>query len=97
MTDVLTNPAAATAGEAHDHGPAARAARRKEILNWIAVHSLGIAAALFFVLPFVFVFLTSVMSDQQTLTSDLWPKVWDWDNYTTVWRTPGFAGIPRSR
>ncbi|MEU7738422.1 carbohydrate ABC transporter permease, partial [Streptomyces griseus] len=35
--------------------PAARTARRKALLHWIAVHSLGIAAALFFVLPFVFV------------------------------------------
>ena len=30
----------------------------------------AIAVGLFFVLPFVFVFLTSVMSDQQALTSD---------------------------
>ena len=32
--------------------------RRKEMLQWVAVHSLAIAAALFFVLPIVFVFLT---------------------------------------
>lgn len=69
---------------------AGRAARRKALLHWIAVHSLGIAAALFFVLPFVFVVLTSLMSDQQALTRDLVPATWEWDNYTRVLDTPGF-------
>jgi len=54
------------------------------------VHSLAIAAALFFVLPILFVFLTSVMSDQQALTGTLWPRSWHWGNYMEVWRTPGF-------
>jgi multiple sugar transport system permease protein len=64
--------------------------RRKEMLQWVAVHSLAIAAALFFVLPILFVFLTSLMSDQQALTSTLWPRSWHWGNYMEVWRTPGF-------
>lgn len=67
---------------------ARRAAARKAALHWIAVHALGIAAALFFVLPFVFVFLTAVMSDSQALTRDLWPRTWEWGNFTTVWDTP---------
>lgn len=71
-------------------GAAERTARRKALLHWIAVHSLGIAAALFFVLPFVFVLLTSLMSDQQALTRDLTPNTWHWDNYVRVFRTPGF-------
>lgn len=54
------------------------------------MHALGIAAALFFVLPFVFVFLTAVMSDNQALTRDLWPRTWEWGNFGTVWDTPGF-------
>ncbi|MFC8826713.1 carbohydrate ABC transporter permease [Streptomyces sp. NPDC057137] len=70
--------------------PAARTARRKAVLHWIAVHSLGVAAALFFVLPFVFLFLTSVMSDQQALTRDLTPNSWEWGNYAKVFDTPGF-------
>ncbi|MEW1907902.1 carbohydrate ABC transporter permease [Kitasatospora sp. NPDC085895] len=69
---------------------AARTARRRAALEWIAVHSLAIAAALFFLLPFVFVLLTSVMSDRQALTSDMWPTSWHWENYAQVWRTPGF-------
>ncbi len=54
------------------------------------MHSLGVAAALFFLLPFVFVVLTSLMSDQQALTRDLWPRDWEFGNYLTVWDTPGF-------
>ncbi|NWF28387.1 carbohydrate ABC transporter permease [Streptomyces sp. PKU-EA00015] len=79
-------PAAVTAA-----GTAARrTARRRAALGWVAVHALGIAAALFFVLPFVFVFLTAVMSDDQALTRDLWPRTWEWGNFATVWNTPGF-------
>ncbi|GAB2954461.1 carbohydrate ABC transporter permease [Streptomyces pseudoechinosporeus] len=70
--------------------PAARTARRKALLHWIAVHCLGIAAALFFIMPFVFILLTSLMDDQQTLTSALWPRSWNWDNYANVWNAPGF-------
>ncbi|MGW2060709.1 carbohydrate ABC transporter permease [Streptomyces sp. NPDC001937] len=70
--------------------PAERVARRKALLNWIAVHTVGVAAALFFVLPFVFLFLTSVMSDQQALTRDLWPHPFEWSNYRRVFHTPGF-------
>ncbi|MGW0699275.1 carbohydrate ABC transporter permease [Streptomyces sp. NPDC002867] len=69
---------------------ARRTARRRAALEWVAVHALGIAAALFFVLPFVFVFLTAVMSDDQALTRDLWPRTWEWGNFATVWNTPGF-------
>ncbi|MET9425184.1 carbohydrate ABC transporter permease [Streptomyces sp. NPDC006540] len=69
---------------------ARRPARRRATLEWIAVHSLAIAAALFFLLPFVFVFLTAVMSDDQALTRDLWPHTWEWGNFATVWNTPGF-------
>jgi multiple sugar transport system permease protein len=64
--------------------------RRKEVLEWIGLHSLAVAAALFFVLPFVFVFLTALMSDQQALTRNLWPNTWEWHNIATVWNTPGF-------
>ncbi len=64
--------------------------RRHAALEWIAVHALAVAAALFFVLPFVFVSLTAVMTDQQALTRDLWPSTWQWHNIVTVWTTPGF-------
>ncbi len=69
---------------------ARRTARRKRALNWIAVHALGIAAAAFFILPFVFVLLTALMSDNQALTRDLWPHPFVWSNFKTVWNAPGF-------
>ena len=61
------------------------------MLEWVATHAVAVALALLFVLPFFFVFLTSVMSDQQTLTKDLWPQTWQWHNYVDVWHTGGFA------
>ncbi len=69
---------------------AAKVARRRAALHWVAMHSMAIAAALFFLLPFVFVFLTSVMTDRQALTTDFWPHQWQWGNYAKVWETPGF-------
>lgn len=88
----LGAPAPTSAAErtAPSRGPAAARARRKRILHWIAVHSVAIAVALLFVLPFVFVFLTSVMSDSQAMSGDLWPDSWHWENYKAVFETPGF-------
>ncbi|MFG3366615.1 carbohydrate ABC transporter permease [Streptomyces sp. NPDC048156] len=93
MTTTTLRPAPAAASEATlDRGPAAARARRKRILNWIAVHSIAIAVALLFILPFVFVFLTSVMSDSQAMSGDLWPDSWHWENYKAVFETDGFLG-----
>lgn len=82
-TPALAKPVGSTR-----HGDAVRAARRRAALHWVAVHSMALAAALFFLLPFVFVFLTSVMTDRQALTSDFWPQHWQWSNYAKVWQTP---------
>ncbi|MBY8886521.1 carbohydrate ABC transporter permease [Streptomyces sp. PTM05] len=89
MTDVLKAPAPASA-PASRRGTDARTARRRAALEWVAIHSLGVAAALFFVLPFVFVLLTSLMSDNQALTRSLWPHPFEWHNYVTVFHTAGF-------
>ncbi|MER5492176.1 carbohydrate ABC transporter permease [Streptomyces sp. NPDC002454] len=88
--DARPNPVAPRPAADGPLTPAARTARRRAVLHWIAVHSLGVAAALFFLLPFVFVVLTSLMNDQQALTRDLWPREWAFGNYLTVWDTPGF-------
>ncbi|MER7819000.1 carbohydrate ABC transporter permease [Streptomyces sp. NPDC096153] len=90
MTTTL-DPAPSPVRPARGGGSAARrGARRRATLEWIAVHSLALAAALFFLLPFVFVFLTAVMSDDQALTRELWPRTWEWGNFAAVWNTPGF-------
>jgi multiple sugar transport system permease protein len=71
--------------------PRPAAYRRRLALEWVALHAFAVAAALFFLLPFVFVALTSLMSDQQTLTRNLWPGTWEWRNFADVWHTAGFA------
>ncbi|WP_042402592.1 carbohydrate ABC transporter permease [Streptacidiphilus carbonis] len=68
-----------------------RRAKRQKRLEWIAVHSVAIALALIFILPFVFLFLTSVMTDSQALTTNFWPQHWVWSNYRTVFNVPGFG------
>jgi multiple sugar transport system permease protein len=65
--------------------------RPRFTLEWIALHALGIALALLFLLPFVFIGLTALMSDEQTLTRDLWPQTWQWHNLVETWQTPGFG------
>ncbi|RVU24268.1 carbohydrate ABC transporter permease [Streptomyces antnestii] len=89
MTSTTLSPVP-TAAPARVSGPAAARARRKRVLHWIAVHCVAIAVALLFVLPFVFVFLTSVMSDSQAMSGDLWPHAWHWENYKAVFATDGF-------
>ncbi|MCI2423705.1 carbohydrate ABC transporter permease [Saccharopolyspora sp. K220] len=61
-------------------------------LYWVAVHSIGIALGVMFLLPLVFVFLTATMSDQQALTANLWPQEWHWENFGEV-----FAEAPMLR
>ena len=65
--------------------------RRRRLLEWVAVHSFAVALGLLFVLPFVFVMLTAVMTDQQSLTREYWPQPFAWHNLVDVWHTPGFT------
>ncbi|WP_440066213.1 carbohydrate ABC transporter permease [Streptosporangium sp. OZ121] len=64
--------------------PAARGPRGRAILYWIATHALAVALSLMFVGPLVFVALTAVMSNDQALTGDLWPRTWNWANFADV-------------
>ncbi|CAM5626670.1 hypothetical protein STENM327S_02322 [Streptomyces tendae] len=75
-----------------------RTARRRVLLHSIAVHSLGVAAALFFALPFVFVVLTSLMSDQQALhRAATCGRTWEWGNYRAVLGPPASSPGGRTR
>jgi multiple sugar transport system permease protein len=65
--------------------------RTRSRLEWVGVHTFAVAAALFFVLPFVFVALTALMTDEQSLTRQLWPNPFQWHNLADVWSTPGFG------
>ena len=61
-----------------------RAVRRRRLLVSIADHSLLIAAAVIFAAPVVFIGLTSLMTNDQALSSRLWPEPFRWENYVDV-------------
>lgn len=87
MGSVVTAPV--TVPHEAANAPARRRPRRSR-LEWVAVHSIALGLALLFVLPIVFVVLTSLMTDRQALTSDLWPHTWRFQNYVDVFRADGF-------
>lgn len=76
-TTVAVRRAAATPARP----PVARRERRRRRLYWIATHAVAIALAIMFLAPMVFMFLTSVMSNDETLTGGLWPHGWHWENF----------------
>ncbi|MEV5749222.1 carbohydrate ABC transporter permease [Actinoallomurus sp. NPDC052308] len=61
--------------------PAAAGGRGRRFLYWTATHAIAIALAIMFLAPLVFMFLTAVMSANQTLTGALWPSSWHWENF----------------
>jgi multiple sugar transport system permease protein len=63
------------------------AVRRKRLLISIADHSLLIAVSIMFLAPFVFIVLTSLMTNEQALSSRLWPSPFRWANFTDVFHT----------
>jgi multiple sugar transport system permease protein len=52
----------------------------------VADHSLLIAVAIMFLAPFGFIALTSLMTNEQALSSHLWPSPFRWHNYIDVFR-----------
>lgn len=63
-----------------------RSVRRRRFLLAVADHSLLIAAAVAFVAPVVFVVLTSLMTNKQALSAELWPQPFRWENFLDVFR-----------
>jgi multiple sugar transport system permease protein len=69
----------------------AQPARRGTMVRepWLVVvarNSVAIAAAVIFLLPFVFVILMSFMTSDQALTSNLWPTSWHPENFLDIFR-----------
>lgn len=54
------------------------------MLIGVANHALAISVAVMFLTPFIFILLTALMTRQQALTSDLWPKPFQWGNFAEV-------------
>ena len=61
-----------------------RSVRRRRFLVAVADHSILIALAIMFLAPFVFIALTAVMSDEQALSSNIWPHPFEWHNFVKV-------------
>ncbi|HEY3465260.1 MAG TPA: carbohydrate ABC transporter permease [Amycolatopsis sp.] len=55
-------------------------------LSFIALHSVGIAMGVIFMLPILFVFLTAVMASDQAMTASLWPSEWHFENFVKVFQ-----------
>ena len=66
--------------------------RRKRFLLAVAQHSVLIAIAVAFLAPFVFIVLTSLMTTNQALSSDLWPHPFRLQNFADV-----FSKAPLAR
>jgi multiple sugar transport system permease protein len=64
--------------------PLPRATRQRRALLMVANHAVLIAFSLAFLAPFVFMLLTSLMTDQQALSPRLWPNPFQWSNFVTV-------------
>src|SRR5256714_8986179 len=60
------------------------AVRRQRFLVAVANHSLLIAAAIAFLAPFAFILLTALMTNDQALSSHLWPHPFRWQHFVDV-------------
>ncbi|WP_199441096.1 carbohydrate ABC transporter permease [Umezawaea beigongshangensis] len=75
MTETLPAPPAPAGA------PQRRSRDARGVLDWVALHSIGLALGLMFALPVLFVLLTAVMGDDEAFTSALWPSEWHWENF----------------
>jgi multiple sugar transport system permease protein len=64
--------------------PLPPAERRRRMLSSVATHSMLIVASLMFLLPFVFIVTTALMTDDQSLTRAIWPRPFQWGNFANV-------------
>jgi multiple sugar transport system permease protein len=63
--------------------PPARVRRRRFLIG-VANNSLLIAASIAFLLPFFFILMTSLMTNDQALSPRIWPHPFAWHNYVDV-------------
>jgi len=77
-------PAGAAAPPAQAARRPPRSVRRKRLLIAVADHSILIALAIIFLAPFVFIVLTSLMTTDQALSTNLWPDPLHLRNYSDV-------------
>ena len=61
-----------------------RAVRRKRFLIAVADHAVLIGLAIAFLAPFLFIVLTALMTNDQALSSRLWPQPFHFSNFRDV-------------
>jgi multiple sugar transport system permease protein len=66
------------------------AVRRRRFLVGVANHSLLIFCAVLFLAPFVFIALTALMTNDQALSTHLWPHPFRWSNFADVFSKSPF-------
>jgi len=67
-------------------------AKRFRLLHAVGDHVLLVFVAAIFMLPMVFIILTSLMTDAQSLSPTIWPNPFVWRNYLTI-----FTEVPLLR
>jgi multiple sugar transport system permease protein len=58
--------------------------RRRRAIVFVADHAILVALAVAFLAPFAFMVLTALMTNDQALSSRLWPHPFSWSNLTDV-------------
>ena len=80
-----------SASPAVPHRPVPPAVRRRRMLMSVANHSVAIALSIAFLLPFVFILATALMTNQQALSPNVWPHPFVWSNFRTVFHSFPFV------
>jgi multiple sugar transport system permease protein len=70
--------------------PVPKAIRRRRFLMSVADHSMLIALSAIFLVPLIFMVLTSLMTDNQAITPEIWPQPFQPKNYQDVFHTIPF-------
>jgi multiple sugar transport system permease protein len=60
------------------------AVRRRRLLMTVANHSVAIALAIMFLVPFAFIVSTALMTNQQMGSLSVWPSPFRWSNFTDL-------------
>jgi multiple sugar transport system permease protein len=85
-TDAVRGLAAATEIEPR---PLPVRVKRQRMLSSVADHTMLILFSAIFLLPMLFILFTSLMTDAQSLSPEVWPRPFQWGNYVQI-----FSEVP---
>lgn len=86
MTAIIDRPAAPASGRSSASSPRTtrNRARRQKLLAAVGRHAILIALLLMFLAPLLFIVTTALMTDDQALTSRIWPDPVNFANFVEV-------------